>query len=303
MTSQLQLLQVENTAVQGSTRPLKARKSELKPRSFSSWIVFLVLVVVVILWLFPFYMALINAFKTEPEFIAGGPLALPKGIDLTNMIDFWNAVNFPQKLWNSILVSVTVSIIGVALSLTTSFALGIGRVRGRLWILAIFMIAFTIPQEALVYPLYNMAKATHTYDNLISVIIVLGVLQVAFGTYMLSSVLDEFPEEIIEAAKIDGANTWTLLWRVVLPVLRPTLLVLATFFFIYSWNEFLIPLVLLPSNANQTVTLAIAVTTGQWTTDPTARAAAALLGSLPSIVFFFIFQRTLMRGVTMGSVK
>jgi raffinose/stachyose/melibiose transport system permease protein len=120
---------------------------------------------------------------------------------------------------------------------------------------------------------------------------------------MLTAVLEEFPTELLEAARIDGASTWRIFASVVLPILRPTLFVLATFFFIYTWNEFLLPLVLLPSNDNQTVTLGLAITTGQWTTDPTARAAAALLGSLPSIIFFFIFQRTLMRGVTMGSVK
>ena len=74
-------------------------------------------------------------------------------------------------------------------------------------------------------------------------------------------------------------------------------------FFIFTWNEFLIPLVMLPSNDNQTVTLAMAVTTGQFTSDSTARAAAALIGFMPSVIFFLIFQRTLMRGITMGAVK
>ncbi len=284
-------------------KPIKARKTELKKKSAGSWILFIVLLLVVIGWLFPFYMALINAFKNEAEFIATGPLGLPKGINLTNIIKFWNDVNFPQKLMNSVILSLGSTIIGVALSALTAFALGIGRIRGRFWILATFMVAFTIPQEAMIYPWYNMAKATKTYDSLVSVIIITGVASVAFGTYMLTAVLEEFPMELLEAARIDGASTWRIFASVVLPILRPTLFVLATFFFIYTWNEFLLPLVLLPSNDNQTVTLGLAITTGQWTTDPTARAAAALLGSLPSIIFFFIFQRTLMRGVTMGSVK
>ena len=284
-------------------KPLKARRSELKKKSIGAWIIFIVLMIVVLSWLFPFYMALINSFKTWDEFSEGGPLAWPHGISFTNIIKFWNDVNFPLKLWNSVVVSVISSAIGVALSALTAFALGIGRIRGRFWLLAVFMVAFTIPQEALVYPFYAMAKMAGLYDNLSSVIIIIGIMNIAFGTYMLSSVLEEFPVELLEAAKIDGATTWRIFASVVFPILRPTLFVLATFFFIYSWNEFLLPLVLLPSNDNQTVTLGLAITTGQWTTDPTARAAAALLGSLPSIIFFFIFQRTLMRGVTMGSSK
>lgn len=288
---------------EGAPKPLRAKKSELKKKTFGSWVVFLVVLLVVLGWLFPFYMALLNSFKTNVEFSEYGPLAWPHGINLTNIINFWKNVNFPLKLANSITVSLISAAIGVALSALTAFALGIGRIRGRFWLLAVFMVAFTIPQEALIYPFYDIAKMTNTYDSLVSVIVIIGIMNVAFGTYMLTSVLEEFPMELLEAAKIDGATTWRIFANVVLPILRPTLFVLATFFFIYSWNEFLLPLVLLPSNDNQTVTVGLAITTGQWTSDPTARAAAALLGSLPSIIFFFIFQRTLMRGVTMGSVK
>jgi raffinose/stachyose/melibiose transport system permease protein len=94
-----------------------------------------------------------------------------------------------------------------------------------------------------------------------------------------------------------------MLFNIVLPIIRPTIMVLATLFFIWSWNDFLFPLVLLPSNDNQTVALALGVTTGQWTSDPTTKAAAALVGLLPSVIFFVIFQRTLMRGVAVGAVK
>jgi len=129
------------------------------------------------------------------------------------------------------------------------------------------------------------------------------VLHSAFGTYLLSAVLTAFPREILEAAQIDGANRWQVLWLVVVPVLRPTLMVLATFFFIWTWNEFLIPLVLLVSNNNQTVSLAMGLTRGQNLSDPVLQAAASLLGIAPTIIFFLIFQRTLTRGVAVGSVK
>ena len=278
-------------------------KVELKKKTFASWVIFVVLAIVVVFWLFPFWMAVINAIKPQPEFVNNGVLALPEHPTLSHITKFWSDVNFGKKLTNSIIVSFWAPLITVALSFMSAYAIGIGKVKGRTWILALFMIAFTIPQEALVYPLYIAAKKMHLYDNLWSIVIIFGVLQSAFGTYLLSSVLSEFPEEILEAAKIDGAGSFKILWRIVLPLLMPTLLVLATFLFIWDWNEFLIPLVLLPSNDNQTVALSMAYTTGQWTSEPTARAAAALLGALPSILFFLVFQRTLMRGVTMGAVK
>ncbi len=281
----------------------KKNKLELKRRTAASWFIFGALLLVVIIWLFPFWMAIANALKTKEEFVASGPLSFPKHPYLGHISKFWGDVNFSRKLLNSIIVSTLAPLISIFLSFFSAYAIGIGKVRGKTAILGLFMIAFTIPQEAMVYPLYIAAKKLGLYDNLLSIVIIFGVLQSAFGTYLLSSVLSEFPEEILEAAKIDGASSFKIMRSIVFPLLMPTLLVLATFLFIWDWNEFLIPLVLLPSNDHQTVALSMAYTTGQWTSDPTARAAAALLGATPSIIFFFVFQRTLMRGVTMGSVK
>jgi len=131
----------------------------------------------------------------------------------------------------------------------------------------------------------------------------IAVLQSAFGTCLLSSVMGTFPREIIEAAEIDGASRWQILIKVVVPILRPTLMVLGTFFFIWTWNEFLIPVVMLVSNDNQTVSVAMGLTRGQSLSDPILQAAASLLGIAPTVIFFLIFQRTLTRGVAAGAVK
>jgi raffinose/stachyose/melibiose transport system permease protein len=116
-------------------------------------------------------------------------------------------------------------------------------------------------------------------------------------------VLGAFPREIVEAARIDGANSWQVLWRIVVPVSRSTLGVLMVLFFIWTWNEFLLPLVLLPSNDNQTVSVALGVLQGQRLMDATMTNAAGLLGALPAVAFFLIFQRTLTRGIAVGAVK
>ncbi|CAB4535531.1 MAG: ABC transporter permease subunit [Actinobacteria bacterium] len=274
-----------------------------RKKGVAPYLVLVGLIVMALLWLFPMYMAFINAFKTPQDFLQNGVLSIPQHWDLSKFGKFWSEVNFTKKLMNSIQISVLVSIIAVTLSFLTAYAIGIGRVKGRLWILGFFMVAFTIPQEALIYPLYSVAKSLNLYDNIWSIIIIFGVMSTGFGTYLLSSVMSTFPDELLEAARVDGASPWRILRSIVLPLLRPTLFVLATMFFIFTWNEFLIPLVMLPSNDNQTVTLAMAVTTGQYTSDPTARAAAALIGFLPSVIFFLIFQRTLMRGITLGAVK
>jgi raffinose/stachyose/melibiose transport system permease protein len=280
-----------------------AKEVLMRRKGIAPWLVLSGMLFAVALWLFPMYIAIINAFKPEKEYVQGGVLTLPKHLDFTKIVKFWNDVDFNQKLYNSIKISLAVSIIAVVLSFFTAYAIGIGRIKGRMSILGFFMVAFTLPQEALVYPMYKMSKQLNLYDTHLGLIIIFGVMNTGFGTYMLSSVLSTFPEEILESARIDGASPFKIMRSIVLPLVRPTLFVLAVMFFIYTWNEFLIPLVLLASNENQTVTLAMAVTTGQYTSDPTARAAAALVGIAPSVIFFLIFQRTLMRGITVGSVK
>ena len=160
-----------------------------------------------------------------------------------------------------------------------------------------------LPQEVLLYPLYFMFKQVGLYDSQWAVIIIFTVIQSAFGTYLLASVYSTFPKELLEAASLDGASRWQILWRVVYPISRPTLSVLLIFFFIWTWNEFFLPLVFLISNDNQTVSVALGVLQGQRFMDATTTSASALIGILPALLFFLIFQRTLIRGVTAGAVK
>ena len=285
-----------------ATETAVAHKSQ-KRKSPYRWAVLALLIVLLVGTLFPFFLTLINAVKTGVDYATGGPISLPTTIDFTAIKKFWDLADFSRKLWNSVLISACVAVFGVLISLLNAYAIGIGKVRGSGPILVVLLLGIMVPQESIVYPLYYMAKATGLYDTQLSVIIVFSVIQSAFGTYLLSAVLSNFPKEIIEAAEIDGASRWQTLWFVVVPVLRPTLMVVGTFFFIWTWNEFLIPLVMLVSNNNQTVSVAMGLTRGQNMSDPTLQAAASLLGIAPTVVFFLIFQRTLTRGVVVGAVK
>jgi raffinose/stachyose/melibiose transport system permease protein len=279
------------------------RQQTTSSRQFGSYVALIALVVLLILMLFPFFIILINALKSPVEYASNGPLSLPQGFYIQGLIDFWNRVDFTNKLLNSTIISLNVAVIGVILSLLNAFALGIGKVKGRVLLLIFFLMANTLPQEALAYPLYYFAKGLGIYNTQFAVIVVLSVIQSAFGTYLLSSVLNTFPKEIVEAAISDGCNKFQLLIRIILPITMPSLSVLFVFFFIWTWNEFFLPMVLLVSTSKQTVPLAIAVLQGQHNMDATASSASALLGLLPCVIFFLLFQRTLTRGVTAGSIK
>ena len=277
----------------------KARKN----RTVGDWVILALLIVGGLIMLFPFFILLLNAFKTAADYNASGPLSWPSEFSLAGLEKFWTRVRFPQKVWNSIWISGLVSVLAVVLSVLNSFALGIGRVKGRRWIVLLIMLANMMPQEALLYPLYIMFKSMGLYNSQWAIVIIFTVIQSAFGTYLLSSVYGTFPKAILEAATIDGASRWKILKDIVFPISTPTLSVMLVFFFIWTWNEYRSPMAVLIDNSKQTVPIAIASLTGDRLMDVTTTAAASLISIVPTLIFYLIFQRTLSRGITTGAVK
>lgn len=274
-----------------------------KNRTAGDWFILALLIVGGLVMLFPFIVLLLNAFKTTTDYNAAGPLSWPKGFSLDGLMKFWNRVNYPEKLWNSIWTSGLVAILAVILSMFNAFALGIGRVKGRRWIILLIMLANMMPQEALLYPLYIMFKNIGLYNSQWAIVIIFTVIQSAFGTYLLSSVYGTFPKAILEAATIDGANRWTIFRKIVFPISKPTLSVMLVFFFIWTWNEYMIPMAFLVDNSTQTIPIAVSSLSGDRLMDVTTTAAASLISIVPTLIFYLIFQRTLSRGITTGAVK
>ena len=289
-----------------AAQSLTIRQSSAKPQFASrvfGTLPLIALVVLLLLMLLPLGMVVLNSLKTEPEYYANGPFALPQSFNLDTIISTWNRTDYTVKLLNSLYISLSVALLATTLSLLNAFALGIGRVRGKTWLLIFFLLAITLPNESLAYPLYYFFKLIKLYDTQLSVILVSAAFNSAYGTYLLSSVFSSFNRELLEAAMIDGCSKTRLLTRIVIPLSWPSLSILFVFFFIWTWNDFFLPLILLISNSRQTVPVAIALAQGEHNAVVTTQSAAALLGILPCIIFFFLFQRTLARGITAGSLK
>lgn len=286
------------TATLTHTLPLnKTRRTPL------NWLMLGLAILVAVVMAAPFLLLVLNAFKTGADYSTNGPLAWPTTFTLDAFVSYLNRVDFPRALWNSVLSSTIIAFAGTALALLASYAIGIGRIRANTAITALLLIATMVPHEALIYPLFYGAQATGLLNSIWSIIIVFTILWAAYGTYILSSVMSTFPREVLEAAAIDGAGRWRILWRVVFPIVRPTLSVLVVFIFIWSWNEFYIPLILLGDPSSQTVPIALSTLRGQHSIDITVINAGSLLSLIPTLVFFLIFQRTISRGVTAGAVK
>ncbi|WP_062519504.1 carbohydrate ABC transporter permease [Demequina silvatica] len=281
----------------------KDRRNKARPRTPAEWVMLVLAVLGALAIVFPMLLLLLNAFKSPQDYANSGPLELPQALSFEGIKTFWETQNFPRALWNSIFISTMVSIIAVVISVLNSFAIGIGRVRGRTWIVLVFLMANLVPQEMLFDPLFQLYDDMGLLSNPWSVILTFVVIQSAFGTYLLSSLLGTFPKEILEAASVDGATRWRTLRSVIVPIVRPTLSVLMVFFFIWTWNEFLLPLAFLNTSDSLTVPLLLEQLNGERQTDTTTLIAGTLISIIPTIIFFLIFQRTLTRGITAGAVK
>lgn len=291
-----------------TTRPVTPKtdptaRNRRRPRTVSEWLLLALAILGALAVVFPMILLLLNAFKSPADYANSSPLDLPQKLDFTGITTFWTTQNFPRALWNSIFISGMVALLAVVLSVLNSFAIGIGRVRGRTWLVLVFLMANLVPQEMLFDPLFKLYDRLGLLSNPWSVIITFTVIQSAFGTYLLSSLLGTFPREILEAAAVDGATRWRALRSVIVPVIRPTLAVLMVFFFIWTWNEFLLPMAFLNTNDSLTVPLVLEQLNGERQTDTTTLVAGTLISTIPTIIFFLIFQRTLTRGITAGAVK
>lgn len=274
-----------------------------RPLNPLRWVILIACVLFAILILSPLFLMVLNAFKTSQDYTQNGPLSLPHELYFGGLVNFWKATNFPIKFWNSLWISVVSALLSVALSLFNAYALGIGRVRGSSVIIALFMILTMLPGEGFIYPLFYMFNAVGMGNSQWTIVIICGIINMAFGTYLLSSVMSTFPKELLEAAQIDGAGRWRTLRDVVFPIMKSNCAVLFIFFFIWTWNEFYFTLIFLVSGDTQTIPLAIASLQGDRIMDVPTINAGSLISLIPAFVFFLIFQRTLTKGITAGAVK
>lgn len=274
-----------------------------KPINLLRWVILIACVLFAILILSPLFLMVLNAFKTSQDYTQNGPLSLPHELYFGGLVNFWKATDFPIKFWNSLWISVVSALLSVVLSLFNAYALGIGRVRGSSVIIALFMILTMLPGEGFIYPLFYMFNAVGMGNSQWTIVIICGIINMAFGTYLLSSVMSTFPKELLEAAQIDGAGRWRTLRDVVFPIMKSNCAVLFIFFFIWTWNEFYFTLIFLVSGDTQTIPLAIASLQGDRIMDVPTINAGSLISLIPAFVFFLIFQRTLTKGITAGSVK
>jgi raffinose/stachyose/melibiose transport system permease protein len=220
-----------------------------------------------------------------------------------NFGDVWNVANFGASMKASTIITVTIMVVSVALSVPAGYALALAHFPGRSSIFFLFVFGLLIPLEAMIIPLYFDMRKFGLADNYWSVILPDIGFSVAFGAFWMRAFFMGVDRSLVEAARLDGANSWQTLLKILLPLARPQLLTLAVLFFVWNWNDFLLPLVMLAGSEIQTAPISLVYFQGQHTTDFTYLAAGALITIAPVVVIYVLLQRSFTRGVLAGAVK
>ncbi|MEX3099664.1 MULTISPECIES: carbohydrate ABC transporter permease [unclassified Streptomyces] len=233
--------------------------------------------------------------QTPPPFWFGSNL-------FSNLDKAWTDANLGKAFLNTTIVAGTSSVTIVILSTIAGFAFAKLRFRGRGALMLIVIGTMMVPPQLSIIPLYMLVAELEWTDQLQSVI--LPSLVSAFGVFFMRQYLIQaLPDEIIEAARVDGASSWRIIWHVVFPAARPAMAVLGMLTFVQSWNDFLWPFLVLSQTGNPTVQVALAGLGRGYTPDQSLIMAGAFLGTLPLLIVFALFGKQIVGGIMQGAVK
>jgi raffinose/stachyose/melibiose transport system permease protein len=263
---------------------------------------YVVLAVFAVVAIYPILSIILLAFHKRSDLVTG--FSIPNHLSFKTFETAWSQGGFGRGLLNSFIVAAAVSLATAVLSTLSGYAFGAMRFRGSDALFYLLLIGLIFPYEATVIPLYYVFKDAGLTDSLWALILPQIGLSVPFGTFWMRAFFRSTPASLVEASRLDGATSFATLWRVLLPQARPAITTMVVLVFMWTWNEFLLALVMIQSDDLRTAPLGLALFAGaNKTTDPTLTAAAAVLVALPVMIVYVFLQRSFIRGMFTGAVK
>lgn len=284
------------------TRPVRtgaARRPVRGPRS--RWPRFLVVLVLALVWVFPLYWMVVTALSSRADLVAGRVSLLPTSLDLGG---FRRALTeFPVLQWlqNSFAIAAVAVVITIVVDVTAGYVLAKHRFPGRSVVFFCVIATLMIPIQTLLIPQFDLVNDLGWINSYWAVIVPRSAE--AFGVFLARQYFLSLPDELLEAAQLDGAGQLRTLWSIVLPLSRPLVAVLLVMTFMYRWNEFAWPLVALRDPDLYTLPVGLSFLQGQYTTDYPALMAGALVSILPVLVLFGFAQRQFVAGISRSGLK
>jgi multiple sugar transport system permease protein len=271
-------------------------------RRARGWWIYVGLTIGLVLMVGPFLWMVLGSLKPQAEFLVNPPTFLPKNPTTDNFSRLFSNLDFPRFFFNSAVVAVVVTLGNILFCPMLGYALAKLQWRGKRLIMGLVLATLMVPAGITLIPNFVLMRnlgLVNTYPGLI-----LPFLVGPFGVFLTRQFMYGIPDELIEAARIDGANEWRTFWSVVLPITAPVLATLGILTFLGSWNSFLYPLVMAQEPQMYTLPVALATfATGQYQADHGMLMAGSLVLVLPVLVIFILFQRWITEGIATTGLK
>ena len=253
-------------------------------------------------FLIPVFYLVVEPLKSNAE-IFSNPWGLPKSPSLQYIADAWTKGNFPKYYRNSIIVATSTITLSLFLSSCAAFSFSKMRFRGRTWLFTAFLAGMMIPVQMIVVPLFVVLRQAHLLNTPLALILPYVGLQIPFSTFLLTNFFKSIPDELIDAATMDGGSAFAVYWRIMIPLSKPVLASLTIFLFMDAWNELLLALTFISTDNWKTIPIGLLSFQGKYTTEWNSLIAGMLIASLPSLAVYAILQKQFIRGMTVGALK
>lgn len=278
-------------------------------------LVYLGLILMSAVVLAPFYIVTVLALSQPGEVFAWPPVWFPAEPQWRNFLEVFEVTNFGRAMWNTFVVA-SISTIGIVMiDSLAGYAFAKMRFPGRTTMFMLILATLMVPVHVTIIPLFIMFRnfplaggndifgsggfgILNTYPSLI-----LPFLATAYGTYLMREFMKMLPDNLVEAARMDGAHEFAIFWKIYLPLARPALAVIAIFNFTAVWNEFLVPLVMTSTADMSVIQTALADFSDQETVRWTLLMSAVLMSLIPLVLMFIVGQKHLIKGVALGGTK
>jgi raffinose/stachyose/melibiose transport system permease protein len=230
-------------------------------------------------------------------------LAWPAHPQWGNFIEAFKVANMTTLLASSTFIVLAVVPVSLVISTMAGYAIGLLRIPGGRLLLVLFVFGLTLPFEGIITPLYFLARRMGILNTRLAIVLPLIGLFMPFAVFWMRAHFANMPSEISEAARVDGAGTWDLFWRIHVPLARPPIASLGILMSVWTWNQFLLALVLVEDPTQRTMAGALGAFQGHYATDIPLLCAGTILILLPTLIVFILFQRHVIAALLQGSVK
>ncbi|GMX67336.1 MULTISPECIES: carbohydrate ABC transporter permease [Paenibacillus] len=264
-------------------------------------VLYILLIVMAAMWLFPVLWIVISSFKTNNDLYSFPPRFWPEPMTFEHFTAAFQKGNFGRYFINSTIVTVSSTILLLLINSMAGFALAKYKFRGAAVLLVGFVSTLMIPLEVIMIPIFKVLSFLGLFNSLLALIIPPAATPT--GVFLIRQYLLTVPDELLEAARMDGASEWRIYSQIILPICKPILAVLAIFSFMWRWDDFLWPLIGISDPSLYTIQLALSNFIGEFNVDWGSLLAMSVITMIPVLVVFVIFQRQFVSGMVTSGMK